>query len=134
MISVAIERRAFVAIEPSDELILNSLDAGVSKTIRARADLALAPYPTLDELRNLDLGAIESRRRMTYLNVLKAVLAGQSLGLANGQDHVLERHTRKCGPFKFQRSGCGGAPRHGPVLEHRARQVCRRRDGAIDRV
>ncbi len=80
VISVAIERRAFVAIEASDELILNSLDAGISQTIRARDDLALAPYPHPDELWDLDLGSIESRRRLTYLNVLKAVLAGQPWG------------------------------------------------------
>ena len=80
VISVAIQWRAFVAIEPSGELILNSLDAGVSQTIRARADLALAPYPAPDQLRDLDLEAIESLRRLTYLNVLKAVLAGQPWG------------------------------------------------------
>ena len=80
VISVAIERRAFVAIEPSDELILSSLDAGVSQTICERADLALAPYPTPDELRHLDLRAIESLRRLTYLNVLKAVLSEQPWG------------------------------------------------------
>ena len=80
VISVAIERRAFVAIEPADKLSLNALDVEVSQTVRARDDLALAPYPTPGQLRDLDPGAIESLRRHTYLNVFKAVLLEQPWG------------------------------------------------------
>ncbi len=80
VISVAIERRAFVAIEPADKLTLNALDVEVSQTVRARDDLALVPYPTPGQLRDLDPGAIESLRRLTYLNVLKAVLSEQPWG------------------------------------------------------
>ena len=80
VISVAIDRRAFVAIEPADELTLNALDAGVSQTIHVPDDLALAPYPSPGQLRDLDPGAIGSLRRLTYLNVLKAVLSEQPWG------------------------------------------------------
>lgn len=77
VISVAIRKRAYVAIEPAAELRLLSRDAQLSQLIAVRNDLALVPPPSAADLVHLTHEEAEQARRRTYLNVLKAVVVHQ---------------------------------------------------------
>ncbi len=77
VISIAIDRRAYVAIEPASELKLISIDAAMSQTIDSPQDLAPAPVPSSAELTDMEPRMLESSRRETYLNALKAVVDHQ---------------------------------------------------------
>jgi galactokinase/mevalonate kinase-like predicted kinase len=79
VIAMAIDRRAFVSIEPADSLRLVAVDADLSVEVGTDVDLKLIDPPSMSASQLMDPGQLMAARRATYLNVLKAVVAAQEM-------------------------------------------------------
>ena len=80
VISFAIPRRAYVAIQPASRLRLRALDADLDVTVESSEDLRLVAAPSALAAARMAPPALTEARRATYLNVLKAVVAAQDMG------------------------------------------------------
>ena len=79
VISFAIPRRAYVAIQPAPRLRLLALDANLDLIVKSPDDLRLAAAPSALAAARMDPETLAAARRATYLNVLKAVVAAQDM-------------------------------------------------------
>ena len=79
VISFAIPRRAYVAIQPAPRLRLLALDARLDLTVESPDDLRLVAAPSALAAARMNPDALAEARRTTYLNVLKAVVAAQDM-------------------------------------------------------
>ncbi len=79
VIACAIDRRAYVAIEPASVMRLSALDADLSAEITSPDDLQLAKPPGSQAVARLTPAELSDTRRRTYLNILKAVVIHQRM-------------------------------------------------------
>ena len=85
VIATAIDRRAFVSLEPAASLRLVAVDADLSVQVGSDIDLKLIDPPSTAAAQLMDPSQLMAARRATYLNVLKAVVAAQEM-----QDAAIE--------------------------------------------
>tara|TARA_Y100000588_G_scaffold324446_1_gene357599 strand:- start:4635 stop:5729 length:1095 start_codon:yes stop_codon:yes gene_type:complete len=83
VISMAIDRRAFVSIEPAASLRLCAEDAGLELGIESASDLELIHPPSSAMAELMEPSQLLAARHATYLNVLKAVVVAQEMQTAS---------------------------------------------------
>lgn len=83
VISMAIDRRAFVSIEPAASLRLCAVDAGLEVGVGSDADLELIDPPSSSMAELMEPSQLLAARHATYLNVLKAVVLAQEMQTAS---------------------------------------------------